>query len=411
MRVIYICSNYHPFVGGVEIHAQQVAQWMSRRHIVSIAARNFSSEPTSRIAKVLHHNLLTPSHADKQDGSVAVHSLTPSISGRLFMLPMLLRAAPKLRRWFYHPINEITHPFYRMAIWSKLNRIIKGTDVVHCLAHGDLGWVALKAARRDNVPFVCTPFVHPSQWGDGPTDKEFYRQCDAVVGLVDSDASYLETLGVDRSRLCVIGVSPNLPSSADAGRFRRKYGLGSKKIVLYVGRMMAEKGAAAVVEAAQILQTRKSDVCFVFIGPASEAEAAIFANAPRNVSYLGKIDWQDKADAYAACDIFCMPSLSEILPTVYLEAWSFGKPVIGGLAEGLADLVRGNEAGANVPQDGAMIADAVSRYLDDAPMAMRQGANGQKLVEQRYSIDAVGEQLEKLYCEVVAAHAVKLDRT
>jgi glycosyltransferase involved in cell wall biosynthesis len=318
------------------------------------------------------------------------------------MLPLLLRAVPKLRRWFYHSIIRLTHPFYRLAITNKLSHAIAGADVVHSLAHGDLGWAALKIARRHNVPFVCTPFVHPNQWGDGPTDKDFYRQCDAVIGLVNSDADYLETLGVARSRLRVIGVSPNLPLSADPTRFRSKYGLGGRRVVLYVGRMMAKKGAAAVVDAAKLFEKKNSDACFVFIGPASKSEAQVFANAPSNVMYLGKVDWQDKADAYAACDVFCMPSLSEILPTVYLEAWFFGKPVIGGLAEGLAELVAGNDAGMNVEQDAAKIAEVLSQYLEDEGLARRQGANGRQMVEQHYSLDAVGKKLEILYNEIVA---------
>lgn len=402
MKIVYVCSNYLPFVGGVEIHAQQIAQWMSDRHLVSIAARNFVAEPRAQLAKVLHHNLLTPSFPDTKDGSVPVRSLTPNLPERLLMLPLLLRVAPKIRRWFYHPVNRLTHPFYQLAITQKLSRAIAGVDVVHSLAHGDLGWAALEVARRHNVPFVCTPFVHPNQWGDGPTDREFYRQCAAVIGLVDSDADYLEALGVARARLRVIGVSPNLPPSSDAGRFRSKYGLEGRRVVLYLGRMMAKKGAAAVVGAARLLEGERSDVSFVFIGPASESEAALFDDAPSNVMYLGKVDWQDKADAYAACDIFCMPSLSEILPTVYLEAWSFGKPVIGGLAEGLVELVAGNEAGVNMPQVETKIADAVSRYLDDASLAMRHGANGRRLVEERYSLDAIGKQLETLYGEIAA---------
>ncbi|MEI6432666.1 MAG: glycosyltransferase family 4 protein, partial [bacterium] len=133
-----------------------------------------------------------------------------------------------------------------------------------------------------------------------------------------------------------------------------------------------------------------------------DEETAIFRNADPRLKYLGKVSAQEKADALAACDVFCMPSMSEILPTVYLEAWTYGRPVVGGRAHGLPELVEGNKAGFAVSQDGNDVAAALLRLLNDSELRERLGAAGKNLVAEKYAVDAVTGQLEALYKNLVA---------
>jgi len=107
----------------------------------------------------------------------------------------------------------------------------------------------------------------------------------------------------------------------------------------------------------------------------------------------------------AACDVFCMPSMSEILPTVYLEAWSYGKPVVGGRAHGLPELVEGNGAGIAVAQTGGDVAAALIRLLADPALRTVLGNAGRQLVEREYSVTAVTEKLLKLYTRLATNRA------
>ncbi len=160
---------------------------------------------------------------------------------------------------------------------------------------------------------------------------------------------------------------------------------------------MREKGAVALLDAAPGVWRHMPDTRFIFIGPASPEEAAIFDNADPRIYYLGKVSAQEKADALAACDLFCMPSMSEILPTVYLEAWSFSKPVVGGMAHGLPELVEGNGAGVVARQDADELAEKLVRLLGDQGSRERYGRAGKELVEQKYSVVAVADALLEVY--------------
>ncbi len=403
MKITLVTHNYAPFTGGIETHAEQMAHALSARgHEITVAALNFGRFPVPRRLKALDQSLLAKrTGEDRRDGPVRVVSLGPRWPERLKMLPLLLRCMPVLPRWFHAEFDRVTHPFHEWAFAPELTRAIRGANVVHTLATFDLGWTAGAVARRLGVPLVCTPFAHPGQWGDGPIDIAFYKRCDAVIGLLGSDRDHLARLGVSPEKLHTIGVSPSVPPPLDPAGFRRQAGCtGAEPLILYVGRMTAYKGATAMLAAAPLVWERFPTARFVFIGPGNASETAIFDGADPRIKYLGRVEDQTKADALAACDVFSMPSVSEILPTVYLEAWSFGKPVVGGTAHGVPELVEGNRAGITAEQTGRSVADAVNRLLGDPALARELGENGRRLVEEQYSVAAVAGALERLYEEV-----------
>jgi len=272
--------------------------------------------------------------------------------------------------------------------------------VVHSIAGGYLGWAAQEAARDLGLPFVVTPYVHPGQHGDDADSVAYYRRSDAVLALLETDREMLVDLGVPRDLIQLYGVVPLLPDTSDPSGFRRDHGFGDDPIVLFVGRMVEYKGILALRDAARHVWAKHPNAQFVFIGPVSDAMKAGLSAFDDRMHVLGFVSKQEKADAYAACDVFCMPSKFEILPAVYLEAWSYAKPVVGGPAHGLADLIEGNGAGLVAEQTPESVADALKTLLDDSEQADAMGRRGQKIVRERYSVDALVGVLESVYASV-----------
>ena len=400
MNLLLVTQYYLPFVGGVEAHVRQVARaFVAAGHGVQLAATNFAPVHRPVRTAMLGTGLLAPTVADHEADGIPVAAVTPAgRTDRLRLLPSAVRAVPKLQRHAYHGLNRFAYrAAYRPVFGPRLRRLAANVDVVHSFSFGHLGWAAGEAARAAGAGLVVTPFVHPGHWGDGPDDVAFYRSADAVIGLIDTDSAYLASLGVDRAKLHTIGVSPDLPTTVDPAGFRGRHGLGNAPLILYVGRMMAQKGASAVLAAMAEVWAAAPEARFMFVGPATNAEVAQFAGLDARATYLGKVPAQEKADALAACDVFAMPSMSEILPTVYLEAWLYGKPVVGGRARGLPELVEGSGSGVPVSQDGPAVAAAVLGLLNDPDRRRRLGEAGRLLVERQYSVPAVTAQLSNLY--------------
>ncbi len=401
MKILYVTQNYLPFIGGIELQTHLAAQELSKRHQVAVAAMNFAPCRLPKRLGSLHNSLLAPAFADYVDGPVPVHSLAPRLWERLRLLPAAIRALPVLQRYAFHGLNRAAYRAYRAVYVPRLRRLLAGTDIVHCATGGHLGWAAQEAAHSLGIPVVCTPYVHPSQWGDGPDDVAYYKRCRAVIALLETDRQNLAKIGVPEHLLRIIGVIPVVSEAADPAGFREKHGLTGKPLVLFLGRMTEYKGFRALLDAAPAVWKAVPDAHFVFAGPANPAEAAAFDTADPRVRFLGRCSDAEKSDALAACDVFCMPSTSEILPTVYLEAWTFGKPVIGGRAPGLPELIEGSGGGVAVAQTAEAVADAVIRFLSDADLRHRCGSKGRQLVADQYSLSAVTGQLEALYREQV----------
>jgi glycosyltransferase involved in cell wall biosynthesis len=219
-----------------------------------------------------------------------------------------------------------------------------------------------------------------------------------VFALIDTDRQVLSRLGVRDERLRLAGVAPVLPETTDPQGFRARRGLARKPVVFFCGRIVQYKGVTTLLDAARYVWREMPDVHFVFAGPADvQGETWFTERRDGRIQYLGLIDQQEKADALAACDIFCMPSTSEILPAVYLEAWSYGKPVIGGTAHGLSELIEGNRAGIVVKQDPQLLAVRLIELMRNEPLRRQMGEQGRALVERRFSKKAVVHALEETY--------------
>jgi glycosyltransferase involved in cell wall biosynthesis len=251
-------------------------------------------------------------------------------------------------------------------------------------------------ARRFSIPFVITPLVHEGIWGDGALFFRIYRQADAVIALLDVERQVYLSGGVRPDHVHTVGVSPVIAPDYDAMLFRDKYNLRGA-VALFVGRQIQSKGYQSLLEAAPIVWRRHPDTHFVFIGPLEKSSTPMTASPDPRVINLGPVSDEEKTSAMAACDVFCLPSNSEIMPTAILEAWFFGKPVIGGDIPTLRELIQGSGGGLNVSQTPEAIASGLSALLDNPDRAAQMGESGRQRVRRNYSIGAVCNQLETIY--------------
>jgi glycosyltransferase involved in cell wall biosynthesis len=98
-----------------------------------------------------------------------------------------------------------------------------------------------------------------------------------------------------------------------------------------------------------------------------------------------------------ACTVLCVPSSRESFGAVLVEAWSCGKPVIGGPAAATRELIDEGVDGWTVPQDPGAIAGALKRVLGDEALAQRVGAAGRAQVAARFSWPAIAQRHLEIY--------------
>ena len=397
MKILLVAQHYHPVVGGIETQVRLMGQELANSCQVEITAVNFSTSKLPRRLTILHPHLLAKPYLSHKDGQVPIHALSPTRMDRLRLLPIAVQVIPGVRQVANDAVRDFGYQRYRQIFVPKLRQIMQGVDVVHSVAIDYLGWAAQEAAHELGIPFICTPHVHPQQWGDDRQNVQFYQRCDAVIALTEGDLENLIALGISAQRIQVIGVCPILPSRADPEQFRERHGLQDSPVVLFVGRMCEYKGTKAILEATQQIWQHCPETRFVFIGSHTPESAKWFDGSDPRILYLGTVSEQEKANAFAACTVFCMPSVNETLGAVYLEAWSYGKPVIAGKAPGLPRFIEGNGAGLAVDQCPKNVASVAIHLLQDPQLRHRLGLSGKLLVEQTYSMQAIVNQRQLLY--------------
>ncbi len=164
-------------------------------------------------------------------------------------------------------------------------------------------------------------------------------------------------------------------------RLRRQLGLGTRPAVLFLGRRDTGKGYFALREAWSLVTREVSDAVLMLAGPPGAETKTLTGD----IVDLGVPDENQKADALAACDVFCLPSAHESFGIVYVEAWSYGKPVICGTAAASRELVENGETGLWANHDPRLLAEKITHLLKNAQERRRLGEAGKVLQRARYT--------------------------
>jgi glycosyltransferase involved in cell wall biosynthesis len=168
--------------------------------------------------------------------------------------------------------------------------------------------------------------------------------------------------------------------------FRSKWNLGTRPMVLFIGRRDEGKGFPALLQAWKSVLLQNPGAVLVLAGP---GEARALGIPDDSFMDLGVPEEGTKASALAACDIFCLPSAHESFGIVFAEAWSYGKPVICGPAPASREWIQDGVTGLHSTQDPSAVAAAISRLLADSELRSRMGAAGRELQQTRLTWDAV----------------------
>jgi len=276
-------------------------------------------------------------------------------------------------------------------MWAELRR--DRPDVIHCSSPGLLVFSAIALSKALDVPLVVSYHTHVPHyiprytWAGlvGPM-WSVIRACSraAQLTLVTSHVMQEELRGQGCPRLAVwprgVDTEAFHPRFQSQHMRRRMAGGREGPVLAYVGRLGAEKNLYALREVAS--RVPGATVCFVGDGPEREGLEAHFEGC--NATFMGLLRGEELASAYASADVFVMPSESETLGFVVLEAMASGTPVVAVAAGGIKDIVTspGEVGMLYSPGDYEGAAVAVNSLLGDAGLRERVGAGGRAEAER-----------------------------
>lgn len=232
----------------------------------------------------------------------------------------------------------------------------------------------------------------------------------AVIANSHNSAALARSGGADPDVVEVIhpGVDPEVfHDRADGCRTRSRFGLGSARVLLTVGRLTRRKGQAQVIRCLPSLRRDLGDVRYLMIGTGEDRhmleQLAAEQGVQDSVVFGGRADDEQLPDVYAACDLFVMPTVPlsdgdlEGFGMVYLEAGASGKAVIGGRCGGVAESIVDGRTGLLV--DAARhdeLAGAITRLLRDPDEARRLGQAGRERAISQFGWDEITRRTHRL---------------
>jgi glycosyltransferase involved in cell wall biosynthesis len=193
--------------------------------------------------------------------------------------------------------------------------------------------------------------------------------------------------------------------SEDLTQFRRRFALPDEKIVLFVGRLVYEKGVHVLVNAIpKVLEKVNAKTVIVGNGYMKEQISGIVKGLgiEKKVMFTGFVDDETLRRLQICADVSVVPSLFEPFGIVALEAMAAKSPVVvsdtGGLGEIVDHDVDGVKVYANNPDS---LAWGITRVLTDDGNANRLRSNAYKKIQEKYNWSRIAKQTRDVYKTVM----------
>jgi glycosyltransferase involved in cell wall biosynthesis len=239
--------------------------------------------------------------------------------------------------------------------------------------------------------------------------RRLYRGAARVIALQKEEIAECEAVGIAPKKIVVLGNGLNLSSfhpDPEAGReFRKQWGIpATASVVLFLGRLDRKKGPDILVEA--LSRLKMTEVYGVFAGPDDDFEVHLRSlvqglGLSGRVVFTGLLQEREVKAAYAAADVFALPSRYDTFPMALVEACASGLPIVTTDTNQVAELIKGR-AGLVARPSADSIAEGLENILGNPDLKMRFSIGARELAESHFSLATIVNQLESIYGEVLS---------
>ncbi|MCI8273642.1 MAG: glycosyltransferase family 4 protein [Clostridia bacterium] len=310
---------------------------------------------------------------------------------------------------------------------TKVNQIIAEEgkfDVIH--AHDWLVASAAKSIKNSyNIPIVAT--IHATEAGRNSgihdetqryiNDTEWMLTYEATEVIVNSNymkGEIQRLFGLPFEKINVVANGVNLNKFSGIDRdysFRRRFAMDNEKIILFMGRLVYEKGIQHLIAAMPKILQGYHDAKLVIAGKGGmldELKAEVEALGISNkVYFAGYLNQKDVEKMYKAADISVFPSLYEPFGIVALEGMLAERPIVVSDSGGLGEIVEHRETGMKSYCGNAnSIADSILELLYNPELYANIVKKAKSKVKNNYNWIKIAQDThftyQKAICETMA---------
>ena len=339
----------------------------------------------------------------------------------------------RVDNYMIHPNNFIDWIMQlNFNMLSKATEIINkegGFDVIH--AHDWLVTYAAKSLKNAyDIPIVAT--IHATEAGRNSgihdetqryiNDTEWLLTYEATEVIVNSNYMKNEIqrlFGLPFDKINVIPNGINLSNFTGIERdydFRRQYAMDNEKIILYVGRLVYEKGVQHLIAAMPKILSNYHDAKLIIAGRGGmmdelRAEASNLGLNDK-IYFTGYLNSKQVQRMYKCADVAVFPSTYEPFGIVALEAMLAGVPTVVSDVGGLDEIVtHGVDGMKSYAGNANSIADSVTALLYDHQLATNVSKKAKQKVKDQFNWEKIAQDThftyEKAICQTMAERQAK----
>ncbi|MFX0137090.1 MAG: glycosyltransferase family 4 protein [Candidatus Hodarchaeota archaeon] len=264
-------------------------------------------------------------------------------------------------------------------------------------------WPLIITQHNDKLPFQLNNRVKYLMYAK-TLGKYTLSMSKKIIALTNDIKKHLIKMGADKEKIEVI------PNAVDINQFspdrinllQNQWKIQSP-IILYVGRLTAEKGVEFLIKAFSNVITEIPDAKLVIVGSGKKENELKHLQKKlkiKNIFFLGRIKNDLMPYIYSGCDVLVLPSFGEIFGNVVLEAMATQKPVIGSYVGGMKELIVHGKNGYHVPPKNAeKITEYLLKILLNDNLKMKLGKKSREIIIKKYSYDEVIKKINKIYID------------
>jgi glycosyltransferase involved in cell wall biosynthesis len=372
-------------VGGIGVHVTELAAAMQRRgHEVHVFTRIGQGQQEYELIHGVHYH----------------------------------RCGFSLNPCFVDEINNMCRAFVQRfnAVEDHIGRF----DIIHAhdwLASNAAVWIKEGRGRKSVLTIHSTEYGRNGNQffgGQSPRIQDHERhgtfcanRIITVSHKLKDEIAWLYQVPHDKTDVVYNGVNAAAFDYAiDPGEVKRRYAIGPMDpTILFVGRMVVQKGPDILVRAMPSLLRFYPNAKFVFVGDGHMKNDVCGLAHRLGVAHalrmLGTKTGREVTDLFKACDILAVPSRNEPFGIIILEGWSAGKPVVCTKRGGPAEFVWHNVNGLQIDDTPDSVGWGLGTLLADHNRCRWMGRNGRTTVDAVFSWDNIAEQTEHTYQCVV----------
>lgn len=240
--------------------------------------------------------------------------------------------------------------------------------------------------------------------------KQVFNRSDGIVSFSNFTKKEVEKLyGLEKDKIITIypGISVPKIDQKEVNGLMKRYEVGKKDfVVLFVGRLIERKGVDDLIQAIGKMKRERVKLLVVGEGPEKEklTRLVMKLGLQKKVLFAGDVPYRKIPPFYELADIFCMPSKYlkekgdvEGLGLVFLEAQSYGIPVIGAQSGGIPEAIDDGKSGFIVPEEDPESIKEKIRLLRNKQLYKKMSEYAPKLVKKKFSWEKCVDEHIKLY--------------